>query len=631
MAVVCKIGTATQYSGATAYDLKSYIADNVFVMDHGRLPERQQGNEIIMTFRCHMRGSSVANMVNAEQSLLDKLVAAENYASDLHYDEPTYIYDSDDGETVKRAVLTRGYLEPERNRIPEDKLNRFYTLQLYRKSWEGVTETTAVNEVEFDGNSQTQVIAAPSGDIPGRISELTIAATGDNTSENPLTQIWGGIKPLYGASTVAYDPIWNLELATLSTGGTTSGSLDGGAYDAIGGGTDNCVLWTGGATMTKICTISYNQAKRYVTGNLVTNGDAETGDFTGWTTYSDSSTTQATITITSEAAYVNSGSYAFLVEGSGALGDQTGMFQAFSATAGNSYLCVGSMARLYSTTGNVPRMSFFFATYSGATTCSTSDKIMDYDEYSSDYNTFEAVGVCPTGFNYIIAYPFVEASGATSTLVAFDDIAAYDITPESIIGDYLALIRVKLDAAGEYSIYGTFGYTGSDERQPLGDPQQATNTSWKLIPLGVVSFPPDRRLSDDEAIKRLGNLGFDLYAQEISGSANLLMDAIVLIPYKHRFWVNNASVAQSATYSYSSKTANLHIYTEGTGETVVIAESEDFTGINANIEQTVANWDIPIENCVLCVFAQTDTVHTITNDFDVTMKYYPRYRFRNTD
>jgi hypothetical protein len=103
------------------------------------------------------------------------------------------------------------------------------------------------------------------------------------------------------------------------------------------------------------------------------------------------------------------------------------------------------------------------------------------------------------------------------------------------------------------------------------------------------------------------------------------------VPYKHRFWVDGCEIAQSVDYSQNEKTADLQIYSSELNEIVPVAEAADFTGVQNSIEWSGGNWMMPSEDFLFVAFAQRDASHEIDDDFTLTQKYYPRYRFRNTD
>jgi len=132
----------------------------------------------------------------------------------------------------------------------------------------------------------------------------------------------------------------------------------------------------------------------------------------------------------------------------------------------------------------------------------------------------------------------------------------------------------------------------------------------------------------------MANLGFDIYAQRISGAGNLWMDAIILVPSKHYSGFTDVEVCESSydiDDSGNKAYADLDIRMSPADEPVVIADSSDFLGVDVGITESIIQWEIPNEDCMFVAFFETDNGHVIADDCDVTVKMYPRYDTRNTD
>jgi len=225
-------------------------------------------------------------------------------------------------------------------------------------------------------------------------------------------------------------------------------------------------------------------------------------------------------------------------------------------------------------------------------------------------------------------------AGADEVIAYLDDFSLMQAEPSDYDGDYLALLRCKIDS-GEVDVYAKFGYAGTTIRAKFGKTQAVTNTDWKLIPLGVVSIPPERRLTDEESAWRINKLTFDINAQVISGTPTLDMDAIILIPWQHGFYADDISVCRSS-YTIDSLGveyvyADLQVYRTELDEMVVFSEAETFDGMDTNIRYSSHNWTIPEEDSILVAFCQRSASHEIADDFVVTLKYYPRYIRRYSD
>ena len=627
MAVVLSIGKQSDYDDSSLYDLTDTSADNIHALY--RLPERPnpQLAGIEVGFQCGIRGSSDSDVVDQEKELRDHIDDAIKFVRDKNYDEATYLWESADGETAKRAVITGGGLSP----VPMQYFDPLmpnastmqYVLTMTRGPWEGITEITAINAAEFDGVNNTDETTSVKGDTLGRLSQFTIAATADNTESDPLTEAWMGFRPIYDGMS-SFDPVWDLEYAsTIDSDAETNIATSNDSDTYPNGSTANNAVEVdfGDTVMEKRVAISLLDSLQGGT-NLITNGDAETGDKTGWT--------ETFAGLSADSDQANNGSYGFYADLD--TDDASSLdYQDFAVTAGESYFISFSMKCISQATDG---QAVIYCQY------------LDSDDGGLNYAGFEVVDAVQAWTDYTIVSVAPsngakirvtitgECTGNGDTIeFAVDDIEVYTGYQDHWTGDYLALLRCKNDTASkETGVYATFGYVGSSALQSLTDPQIVTNTSWKLVPLGVVSFPPKRRLTDENQIWRIGNLGFEIWCQDITGDAHdFWMDAIILIPAKHSFWINGMSVSRSSNYANDSKTSDLDIFMSDLDEMVIIPESEDYKGVNSNYDSSHNKYGMPDEDNVLVCFAQTATHHTIATDFTVTAKYYDRHKVRNAD
>jgi hypothetical protein len=250
------------------------------------------------------------------------------------------------------------------------------------------------------------------------------------------------------------------------------------------------------------------------------------------------------------------------------------------------------------------------------------------------YGLYNGFAVAPAGTSGIRINLNLQHNNATAGCVStmdVDDISIKQVYSDDYDGDYLVLLRCRVDT-GEVDVYGRYGYEGTSTRPKFGKTQAITHTDWKLVPLGVVSIPPERRLRDEESFWRINKLCFDISAEEISGTPTFDMDALLLVPWDRSLYTDDVSICRS---SYQTGTgeymnADLHVYRTPLDEMVIIAEDESFGGVDTNIRWSENNWTIPAEDCILVAFAQRDASHQIADDFLVTLDYYPRYMRRVT-
>ena len=625
MAIYLRIGPTTDL-----YDLTDESTDgHIYVVLGGIRTAQKKDDYWIETYECMATGTHTS-IVNFEEDIVDHLENGRKYVEDIHEGTPIWLYEYADGESAKRALVRGGTLTPYSkggaSRLLDLADRGDYILTVKRGPWEDTTERTEVSAVTFDGTvtaNSTEACETILGDKVGRISQFLVRGTSTNTEAAPLTKVWAGIRPKYEAQS-SFDPVWDLENSSTLENDTAVANAADNAYPN-GSSTSN-ILETTFATQEgwkRRAQIKLEDGLGVT--DLMVNGGAEDGDLTGW---SDESAGWS-----ADGSHKNSGSYGFYADESNSNAE---IISTSSMTvAAGDLINVSFYYQIYAVSGGFFEISINF--YDGASLDSTNKYV--YSSVNGGFDKITRVLEVPTDVDGVKIKLLAVAIDGNSIEVAVDDIELYRIAATHFIGEYQVLARAKVaSGSGDIDIGAYFGYTGSAQMTPLGPPQSVTGTDWKLIPLGVASFPPHRYLADVDTAWWMNNLGFDIYAELITGTAsthNLHLDALILIPYKHNIFIEDCSVCRSSYTIDDAETeyryADLDIRISEAGEIVVFAESESFTGVDTGITESITNWVIPNEDCLLVCFAERDASHELADDFVVTLKYYPRYDTRNTD
>lgn len=620
-----RIGTQADYDGATLYDLEDESANNIFVRYAGRLPEVEDDLGPKMDFNAMIKGSSRANIIAEEKIINDYFAVAANYYDDQHEDEPVFFWDSATGETARRAIIARGELIPVTEGETDVSLaweRCFYRMSVWRGSWETIDPVTIINAETMDGVTNTQALATVLGDENGRLSQLLLRATATNDEDTPLTKVFAGIRPAYGGVSL-FDPVLNLEYAETIENETTVGTVnDGNTYPS--GSTADNVLAVAFANddYERRAVLSLGDVLKVV--DLVVNGDFETGDLTGWT--------DDTAGWIVDNVHESTGTYGAYVNETDS---SARIYQTAVAIPGMAYEFSYDW-QVYAATGADIEcyllVSFIFLDALGAG-INTDYDIRYYPDVNGSFDSVEGIIVAPATAASLRVY--LTTVGVASTIeAAVDNVEIHAVAANHYRGSYTAIARAKV-TEGDVDIEVRFGYTSSNQLSSIGDPYKVTNTDWKLISLGKVTFPPGRALADVNSIWRMRNLGFEIYAQRISGAPTLHLDAIILVPSEHALFIKDCSICRSSYTIDAAETeyayADLDIRVTELEEMEPFADAADFLGINTSIELVHIAWEIPHMPGVFVCFAERADSHEIADDYVATMLYVPRYKFRNTD
>jgi len=194
-------------------------------------------------------------------------------------------------------------------------------------------------------------------------------------------------------------------------------------------------------------------------------------------------------------------------------------------------------------------------------------------------------------------------------------------TNKQYIGRYLVLGRFRLSAGSStWGIQLKYGFTGGD--QIPCEKVYFTDTNWRMIELGEVSFPamgnraysiPGPNYSSTFA---LPFSSLFLWAERVSGAANLQFDCISLIPSESLCVIKNAGM----TNNYF---LNIFTYENDIHDSIMYSSAA--AGKITDI--TIRNWYYPSGNdgAVIVAAAEGTTKHILSYIVDLQPYYIHRW------
>lgn len=172
-------------------------------------------------------------------------------------------------------------------------------------------------------------------------------------------------------------------------------------------------------------------------------------------------------------------------------------------------------------------------------------------------------------------------------------------------GEWLVLARIKVDA-GVVGVQLRAG-AGSDPSDALALEKQnemiyVSNTGWRLIELGKVSFPPWGYLSSS---MNLAYCSLSVYIQQISGTTgHFKLDQILLIPARH--FVK----AYKARVDNDSHGTTFYVRIDGKQDCVL----SDWV---SKPEATFIDWAWPYTGGMIVAAGEAENAHTLTDTIDI--------------
>jgi hypothetical protein len=260
---------------------------------------------------------------------------------------------------------------------------------------------------------------------------------------------------------------------------------------------------------------------------------------------------------------------------------------------------------------------------------------------------FIALWECEDGTNFPDATDAAEgaASGGTRVTISesavdWDDGAFHpavellvsDVTanPTDNLGKFLWLLRARLATSGAWEVRLRFSYDRSGSEQNFGyietDPVEITTNNYLCYEMGISPIgirDIQTILTNDLGATFETDFRVDIYARRTSGTSDLYLDCLLLIPIDEGFCkidVNNPNTNSVAlVFGVSPKgTADVLSFSSA------LNKIRDSTGL-LNLE----NFVLPPGDGRMYIVAQEEDVHDLTasitmNDADIG-KYYERW------
>jgi hypothetical protein len=181
-------------------------------------------------------------------------------------------------------------------------------------------------------------------------------------------------------------------------------------------------------------------------------------------------------------------------------------------------------------------------------------------------------------------------------------------------GDYTVLMRARLTVAESVRMRLVTGYWGNTtlKYHPY---QYFSDTDYQLTEMGVISLPPFSRLNDVDSIR---NYRLSLYVERVGAATTIQGDCFVLIPYNHRFSVEDCTLNVTGTNLlrlFIWEDDSLTAYNESTDEIP-----------NLSIQYAPSDFTHPIAggNFVMC--AQQSTLSNVIDGLGYVLAYNGKFR-----
>ena len=256
---------------------------------------------------------------------------------------------------------------------------------------------------------------------------------------------------------------------------------------------------------------------------------------------------------------------------------------------------------------------------------------MGIREKGVGYDDFESVWECEDGTNYNGASDAVDATASGGDKVQKASPAAtltqyWSMTVEQACtagghnsyahqyGSYLILLRCKVDS-GTVGLQLHYGYSSGDTIP--AEEVFITNTAWQLVELGNVQIPPSALESLMDSSYAQETM-ISIYAEQVSGTSTLDLDAICLIPTSHF-----ASATDADLKYYGMNAGAVRFYTQ---------PNDDQGGYgllagvpNIGVKATLQDFYLPAGNSIVVWAATDDTSHDLSEQLSIGFRYFPRY------
>jgi len=187
-------------------------------------------------------------------------------------------------------------------------------------------------------------------------------------------------------------------------------------------------------------------------------------------------------------------------------------------------------------------------------------------------------------------------------------------------GNYQVLLRCKVTAGATAYIQLRVGYTNSATTIPIKD-EFVSNSSWRLIPLGVVSIPPHGYRDQVAANSNVGTTQLQIWAQHMAGTPatdTLDLDAISLIPADHY-----ASIQGTEVEYRPGDDTPAHFFTFE--DDTELACGYRYGKPSLSIDPSRNGFYLPVGQSMIVVAGERETSHVLTEANDLRVEYLPRW------
>lgn len=227
---------------------------------------------------------------------------------------------------------------------------------------------------------------------------------------------------------------------------------------------------------------------------------------------------------------------------------------------------------------------------------------------------------------------FVKVTFATATAltrrisVKVDDVIGAGTNYNHFHGEYQVLLRYQLSAAGTCGIEMRTGYaTANLTNYRACNPQYVTGTGgWYLQEMGTVTIPAEGGWYGQDA-DYAKYFTIEFAAEQVSGTPNLYLDCLILVPTKHFAKIDNCYVEGGVATDY----AELWTHEDDSKTAISYSSSKPIIDVS---KEDCDTWYLPRQGSVLvAVGARQNKAHTFADTVTLVLDYFPRYRsYRET-
>lgn len=203
-----------------------------------------------------------------------------------------------------------------------------------------------------------------------------------------------------------------------------------------------------------------------------------------------------------------------------------------------------------------------------------------------------------------------------------EDVITTGADYENFAGKYLVLGNVKCGTATEclidtYVGLNMAGYGSATRAIELVGETKVTNTSYKLIELGQIQIPPYGIQATGGASFATGSdTSIYLFAQRLSGTSYLYLDALITIPCEHMLTVKNAGV----DYELDIIKYRSGIY--GKSAVAMVEGTDNFAEL---LEYTETDFVYPIKGAIIVLAGQANSGSDSSCNMDLVMNTWKRH------